>query len=68
MALSNVQSTESVENTKEKRIKPLKIGHFRDFCHFRCQFEVFSYKKQLLSAKKILLDNELVPYGAFSTV
>ena len=44
LTFSTFQSTKFVENLEKKCINSLEIEKFRDFCHFRCQFETFSFR------------------------
>ena len=51
LTLWNFRIHEDCRNFIKKCIKTLKIGEFCVFCHFRCQFETLSLKKQQKTVK-----------------
>ena len=62
LTLFNIPIYEVCRKFDKKCIKTLKIGKFWVFCHFRFQLIYFSFRKQPLSLRKSILDNEFLPF------
>ena len=57
----NVPIDEVCQKVWKKCMKPLK-KIFWDFCHFRCQFETFSFRKMQRTLRNRLLANQPFPF------